>query len=151
MYDIKIRILLIEHDIGDIQLIQELLKNAKNFNYDLTLAATISEAFEYVRKSSFDIVLIDLLLPDSDGFDTVIRTREKIKNSPIIVLSSLKDELIARKAVQVGVQDYLIKDLAISIFVKVFHNCDISLKTSKVSFASFSSNFCIANPACTIT
>ncbi len=105
----NINILLIEDNPSIIRLIQELLKDTEDFNHELINAKSLSEGLKYVKERLFDIVLLDLSLSDSSGFDTVIRTREKVKNCPIIVLAELNDESIARKAVQVGVQDYLIK------------------------------------------
>lgn len=105
----NINILLIEDNPSIIRLIQELLKDTEDFNHELINAKSLSEGLKYVKERLFDIVLFDLSLPDSSGFDTIIRTKEKIKNCPIIVLAELNDEIIARKAVQVGVQDYLIK------------------------------------------
>ena len=94
----NINILLIEDNPSIIRLIQELLKDAENFNHELIHTESLSEGLKYVKERSFDIVLLDLSLPDSSGFDTIIRTKEKIKNCPIIVLTRLNDEIIARKA-----------------------------------------------------
>jgi len=117
MASYNINILLIDDKSSDIRLIQELLKDTKDFNHELINAKSLSEGLKYVKERLFDIVLLDLSLPDSSGFDTVIRTREKVKNCPIIVLAELNDEIIARKAVQVGVQDYLILDQIESSFL----------------------------------
>ena len=110
MVDNKINILLIENNISDIRLIQKLLKNAEDFNHELYLAESLLEGLKFAEERQFDIVLLDLSLPDSSGFDTIIQTKEKIKNSPIIVLTRIHNGIMARKAIQVGVQDYLILD-----------------------------------------
>ncbi len=52
---------------------------------------------------------MDLSLPDSSGFNTIVKTKEKIKDFPIVVLTGLNDEVIARKVIQIGAQDYLVK------------------------------------------
>ncbi len=52
---------------------------------------------------------MDLSLPDSSGFNTIVKTKEKIKDFPIVILTGLNDEVIARKAIQIGAQDYLVK------------------------------------------
>jgi len=108
--NLPIRILLIEDNPGDSRLIQEMLNDADNFNFKLSIAENLVTGFLSFEESEIDIVLLDLSLPDSYGFQTIIRTREKTINIPIIVLTSLKDETFARKAVQAGAQDYIIKD-----------------------------------------
>lgn len=108
--NLPIRILLIEDNPGDSRLIQEMLNDADNFNFKLSIAENLVTGFLSFEESEIDIVLLDLSLPDSSGFQTIIRTREKTINIPIIVLTSLKDETFARKAVQAGAQDYIIKD-----------------------------------------
>ncbi len=108
--NVPIRILLIEDNPGDSRLIQEILKNADNFNFKLTITENLVDGLRYIEESEIDIVLLDLSLPDSSGFQTIIRTREKTHNIPIIVLTGLNDETFARQAVQVGAQDYFIKE-----------------------------------------
>ncbi|MBY9010172.1 MAG: PAS domain S-box protein [Candidatus Lokiarchaeota archaeon] len=108
--NIPVRILLIEDNPGDSRLTQEILKNADNFNFKLTVAENLVDGLYYIEQSEIDIVLLDLSLPDSSGFQTIIRTREKTINIPIIVLTGLKDETFSRKIIQAGAQDYFIKD-----------------------------------------
>lgn len=105
----NIKILLVEDNLGDARLIQELLNEVIDFKHDLISTSSLSEGLQYIEKESFDVILLDLSLPDSNGFDTIFRTREKAKNMPIVVLTGLNDENFARKAVQAGAQDYLIK------------------------------------------
>ena len=104
-----VNILLIEDNPGDARLIHEFLKETNNFDFKLDVAETLSEGLKYIDDKKFDIVLLDLSLPDSSGFDTIIKTKEKIKDFPIVILTGLNDEVIARKAIQIGAQDYLVK------------------------------------------
>jgi len=100
---------LIEDNLGDVRLIRELLKEAHNFNFELVHAETLSDGLNYANERSFDVIILDLSLPDSSGFDTIVKTKEKIKKFPIVVLTGLNDEVIARRALQIGAQDYLVK------------------------------------------
>ncbi len=104
-----INILLIEDNPGDIRLIEELLKDNSNFYYKLIIAKNLTTGFKKIEKYKSDVILLDLILPDCRGIDTIIKTRDKVKNLPIVVLTGVKDENIAKKAVQVGAQEYLIK------------------------------------------
>ncbi len=109
MVNNNLKILLIEDNPGDARLIKELLNQVTSFNFDLWNAETLSDGLKFIEEREFDVILLDLKLPDSDGFETVLRTREKVKKIPIIVITGLNDEILARKAVQTGAQDYLIK------------------------------------------
>lgn len=104
-----VKILLIEDDPGDTRIIKELLKDAIDFNHDLICVENLLDGLKYIEEKEFDVVLLDLTLPDSAGFETVLRTREKVKNVPIVILTGLDDDNVARKAIQAGVQDFLIK------------------------------------------
>ncbi|MBD3338116.1 MAG: PAS domain S-box protein [Candidatus Lokiarchaeota archaeon] len=104
-----VKILLVEDNPADIDLIIELLNEAIYFDFNLKNTENLTDGLEILEEEHFDIILLDLSLPDSHGFETIINTRERVEDIPIIVLTGLNDELIARKAVQAGAQDYLIK------------------------------------------
>ena len=59
--------------------------------------------------TSFDIILVDLSLPDSQGIDSFIALRDRSQNIPIVVLTGSDDQNLAILAMQQGAQDYLIK------------------------------------------
>jgi two-component system cell cycle response regulator len=63
-------------------------------------------------EGGFDCVLLDLMLPDSSGLETVRGVRTRAPQAPIVVLSSEEDESIALRAVHEGAQDYLVKGRA---------------------------------------
>ncbi len=102
-------VLLIEDNPGDARLIQEYLTEARRVNFNLTIQDTLSEELEEFLKNKFDIILLDLNLPDSIGLKTVSIIYEKIKNVPIIVLTGRDDEDLALESMKRGVQDYLVK------------------------------------------
>ena len=104
-----VRVLLIEDNPGDIRLIQELLKEVMDFNHEVVATSNLAEGLRLIEEEKFDVVLLDLTLPDSSGFETLFKTRETSKNIPIVVLTGLNDDQLARKAVQAGAQDYLVK------------------------------------------
>src|SRR5690606_26082161 len=66
-------------------------------------------AVQRLREGSFDVVLLDLRLPDSDGLGTFATLYAEAPDTPIVVLAQPHDETIALKAVKSGAQDYLIK------------------------------------------
>lgn len=105
----KIQILLIEDNEADSRLVKELLFNAHPGRFKITPVVTLQEGLSLLLDHTFDIVLTDLNLPDSDGQNTVTYIQDINPTIPIIVLSGCDDEHIAKKNVQRGAQDYLIK------------------------------------------
>ena len=102
-------VLLVEDNPGDARLLHEMLKDVQGAQFNLTDVARLQDALELLRGQSFDIVLLDLRLPDSQGFDTFTRMSSEFPNVPIVVMTGLQDETVALRAVQEGAQDYLVK------------------------------------------
>lgn len=109
MLNIALRMLLIEDDAGDIDLIQIYLAKAKQFFHRLETATSLEEGLERLHQGGIDIVLSDLTLPDAQGLETFRQIHTRFPNIPVIILSGLDDEDIAVNAVSSGAQDYLIK------------------------------------------
>ncbi len=104
-----IRALLIEDNPEHLQLLRDLLSASPTSSFHLEWGRNLSEGLDRLEKSEFDVLLLDLDLPESTGIDTFTRVYEKSKSIPIIVLTGLADEDLAMKTVQMGAQDYLVK------------------------------------------
>jgi diguanylate cyclase (GGDEF)-like protein/PAS domain S-box-containing protein len=104
-----IQILLVEDNDEDAMLIQEFLGMARSFFYHLFRASTLSEGIDLLHKIKPDIILSDLTLPDSRGYDTFRIVSRSAPDTPIILLTGLKDETLALTAIREGAQDYLVK------------------------------------------
>lgn len=72
-------------------------------------SATLYEALPILQKSSFDLTLLNLNLPDSQGFRTVSSYFQKITDTPLIVLADTNNDIIANQSVKAGAQDFLVK------------------------------------------
>ena len=72
-------------------------------------ADRLSSGLELLTKGGVDVVLLDLSLPDSKGFDTFSKVHTHAKELPVIILTGLDDEELAMKAVRDGAQDYVAK------------------------------------------
>jgi GAF domain-containing protein len=107
--DRPIRILLIEDNPGDARLLQEMLVEARGLSFELEQRESLSTGLEWLAEGNPDVVLLDLSLPDSQGFNTVTQVLAQAPQAPIVVLSGLDDEDLAVSAVRVGAQDYLVK------------------------------------------
>ena len=103
-----IRVLHIEEDHADTRLFQEYLDESPG-DYQTEVGRRLSEGVDLLSRESFDVVLMDLGLPDAQGIDAFRRVRSVVPGIPIIVLSRLRDKKLARRAVHEGAQDYLIK------------------------------------------
>lgn len=104
-----LRLLIIEDDMVDRKLLERLLTQSSLGTCDVRNADQLSTALDLLGELAFDIILLDLGLPDSQGMESVNRLQACVPHVPIIVLSGLDDENTATQAVQIGVQDYLIK------------------------------------------
>jgi len=119
------RILIIEDNIRDVRLIQEMLKEVRHFNFEFTHAERLDKGLKCIENDVFDVLLLDLNLPDNTGLDTFIKARNGKSNLPIVILSGESDEETAIEAVHQGAQDYLMKGevdgklLARSIFYAI--------------------------------
>ena len=104
----SIEILLFEDNPGDAGLIEEMLEEFKEL-YLLKNVETLEEGLDDLNSHHFDVILLDLGLPDSEGIDTLVEVDKKNSTTPIIVLTGLNNKEIGTLAVKKGAQDYLIK------------------------------------------
>ncbi len=115
-----LKILLVEDNPGDARLILEMLNEYGGCSYKIKTAGVLSAAFEELENPEFDIILLDLNLPDSAGLNTLERiVQETGKVIPVIVLTGLNDEDTGISAIEYGAADYLIKgELNHSMLIK---------------------------------
>jgi len=104
--DAPTRLLVVEDNPGDARLVREFLNGRP---VELRFAGSLSAAFAAVEQASFDVVLLDLGLPDSNGVATYRRLAEAAPGTPVIVLTGDGDSRTAIQAVRHGAQDYLVK------------------------------------------
>ncbi|MEL7669776.1 MAG: PAS domain S-box protein [Methanobacterium sp.] len=104
-----IKILLFEDNPGDTGLIEFMLEESTDFSYELKNVETLNEGLKSLKFHSFDVILLDLGLPDSDGIETFIEVNKKCHETPIIILTGLTDGKTGINAVKMGAQDYLVK------------------------------------------
>jgi serine phosphatase RsbU (regulator of sigma subunit) len=105
----SVRILLVEDDPDDVWVMRNLLGDRWDGPFKLSHAELLSAGLERLADCAFDIILLDLSLPDSQGLETFFSMHAHAGDVPIVVLSGYNDESTAVKAVQAGAQDYLVK------------------------------------------
>jgi two-component system, cell cycle sensor histidine kinase and response regulator CckA len=104
-----IKILLVEDNPGDVLLLQETLSEINLVTFVLINVERLSEALKQLQTEVFDVILLDLALPDSQGLESFTKIYQQVPLTPIVVLTGLSDETTAMKAMQAGAQDYLVK------------------------------------------
>lgn len=109
MDDGTINILLVEDNPDDAELLQELLVEAEEIQYSLVHVERLKDALDCLKKKPFDVILLDLSLPDKQGVETVEQTYGMASDLPIIVLTGLNNHVMAMEALRQGAQDYLVK------------------------------------------
>jgi two-component system, cell cycle response regulator len=110
MDSIAYRVLLVEDNPGDARLVQEFLREAEDETYCSVWVKNLAEASRLLNTEPFDLILLDLSLPDSHGLGTFQTVHAENSHLPVVVLTGLNDKTVARQAVHEGAQDYLIKD-----------------------------------------
>lgn len=104
-----IRALLVEDNATDVLLLREAFADLSDFAIAISQVERLVEAVACLEDQTFDIVLLDLGLPDSQGMETFVRLHQHAPDIPIVVLTALADEAVGVKAMQEGAQDYLVK------------------------------------------
>lgn len=106
MSDYPVWTLLIEDNPADARLIWEMLAGS---DFRLHIAEDLSGGLQQIQETNYDVILLDLSLPDSSGMETVLKARANLPRTAIVVLTGLDDPMAGILAVQHGAQDYLVK------------------------------------------
>ena len=120
----RLSVLHIEDDPVDARVFETVLGNIYYYDFLLTHVCTLEQALTALSENTFDIVFLDLSLPDSTGLESIRQIHDISPESPVVILSGSQDPDITLKAVEWGAQDYLVKG-----------RIDESLLTRTVRFA----------------
>jgi DNA-binding response OmpR family regulator len=107
--DTTIDILLVEDNPADARIVRMALTSSAQSKFAVTESPRLADALHALETRAFDLVLLDLGLPDSVGLATFSVLYARFRLVPIVVLSALADETTMLDAVRLGAQDYLIK------------------------------------------
>jgi PAS domain S-box-containing protein len=105
----RVRLLLIEDCLADARLIRIMLEQSSALNVQCDWVDNLTDGIERLRTGSYDVVLLDLGLPESSGLDTLRIVCRETRVPTLVVMSGSTDEEVALQALQAGAQDYLIK------------------------------------------
>ncbi len=104
-----VRVLLVEDNPADARYLREEITEVGAGSVRLTHVTRLEDAIRRLDSEEFDVVLLDLSLPDEQGLETLVRAHASAPSVPIVVLTGMDDEALAVKAVREGAQDYLVK------------------------------------------
>lgn len=113
MLDYPCQLLLIEDEPEDLERVQTILADARSAffqrGFELACAETLSQAQQILSEQKFDVILLDLMLPDSRHMHSLQEVQAAAPRIPIIVQTALEDEVVAVKALELGACGYLPK------------------------------------------
>ena len=104
-----IRVLLVEDNAAHARLVHEMLKERNVQQFEYKRVDSLAAALRLLYDQHFDVVLLDLGLPDAFGPESVLRVRKAAPSVPIVVLSGLEEESLPLRAARLGAQEYLVK------------------------------------------
>src|SRR5256712_12247611 len=105
----RLKVLLIEHDPGFTRAVGEMLGQARELSAEMRSAPDLKDALSALAGDNFDVVVLDVCVPDGAGLANVPLLKAEAPRLPIIVAGDADDETVACEAVQAGAQDYLVK------------------------------------------
>ena len=108
MTEKPIKLLLIEDNPYDVSLVLEMVEQSDGL-FELQTSETLSAALDLLTEGSFDCILLDLTLPDSQGIGTLTTICAHAPNVPVFVLTGSDDQALAVSALEHGAQEYLVK------------------------------------------
>ncbi|WP_049926749.1 bacterio-opsin activator domain-containing protein [Halopiger goleimassiliensis] len=133
--DDGLEVLLIEDNPGDARLIEEMLRDTEELaqrvggegstggSTEIIHETRLEEGLETLEADVVDVVLLDLNLPDSTGLETLETVHDDHRETPIVVLTGLRDQGVGVQAIQRGAQDFLVKDEVTSeLLVRTIHH-----------------------------
>lgn len=102
-------ILLIEDNPADARLVEIYLNESTLLIPKISRVAELKKGLFMLEESDYDVVLLDLTLPDSSGFDTVKTILNEFPSQTVIVMTGLEDDTVAINSVKAGAQDFIVK------------------------------------------
>ncbi len=111
MAERTIRGLLIEDDPNDALLFMSYMKSVRSAasRFSFEHAQSLREGLEILARGGVDVVLLDAMLPDARGIESVQKLRSAFPDVPVVVLTGLPDEAVGIEALRIGAQDYQVK------------------------------------------
>ena len=105
-----IRVLLVEDSPTEAMLIEAALADSEDVQFDVSHTTCLKETQIALQQQSFDIVVLDLTLPECSGMETFTRLHASCPTVPVVILTANASKTIALESVKQGAQDYILKE-----------------------------------------
>ncbi len=106
----SVHILLVEDNPVEAELLQEYLAAEATAGFRITHCIDLKEGIAFLAAHRCDVIFLDLHLPGSSGLATYLRLKGHAGDIPVVILTGLGDEQVARTAIEQGAHNYLRKD-----------------------------------------
>jgi len=104
------KILVVEDEKVFAEVVRDIVTEEGRGCYVVTVTGNLATAIGQLAQHRFDLILLDLTLPDQQGLNTFLAIQKSAPLVPVIVLSGMSDEEVALQALRAGAQDYLLKN-----------------------------------------
>lgn len=130
--DKKLSVLYIEDNLDDVCMIQDMLSMDSNAIIEVEGAQLLEEGLEMLKAKPYDLLLLDLALPDSFGIDTLLKVKAAGVDIPIIVVTGNENAQNGALLLELGAQDYLTKGLSsFGLLIKIIQHATIADEATK--------------------
>ena len=106
---VPVEVLLVEDNPGDARLVKESLAEGGASRFNLTHVQRLEDAIRRLERDRYDVVLLDLLLQDSQRLGTLMAIHQQAPKVPIVVFTGLEDDVVGLWALSEGAEDYIVK------------------------------------------
>ena len=79
--------------------------------FDTTITQSGKEALKQLKSEDFDLVLLDIIMPEMNGFEVLERINQMEKKVPVIILTGVRDQNVANDSIEMGAMDFISKPI----------------------------------------
>ncbi len=111
-------ILVVDDEMMNIRMVEHILKSEENYN--ILSAVNSTDAMEILKNNKIDLILLDVLMPDINGFELYKEIR-KLYSVPVVIMTADKSIEVAEKTIELGIDDYITKPFIPVILREMVH------------------------------
>ncbi len=118
-----LKVLLVEDDLEFANILKIRLSKETSPPLEITCIPTLQQALEALAETKWDLIMLDLMLPDSSGIQTFTALHTQARHTPVVIMSGLDSDTLAIDAVRKGAEDYLVKgEINSRLLLRILHH-----------------------------